>query len=428
MSPDLSRIHVELQEHPRWRRTLSVSVPPDVMRAEREKSLELLARRVRLPGFRKGKAPAAAIERQYGQTIDQETMQRVVDEAYRFALAEQGLQPISPGEVEGVEYQPGGAFAFRVSFDVRPVIPLTRLEGFVVQRSNAGVQPADVDEVLKRLREENGVWRPPDDDGAPRDGDLVTVQIVPVGGQGVAEHGVGLPWARRLRLRQDTDHRGRYQFVLGEGDAVPDLERAVRSLAPGQSGEFSVLDGSTDAGRSGSRVQLRLTLEDRRMRELPDLDDDFARSLGDFPNVAALRRKIADDLEAEAREGAEAGLRERLVDEVLQANPFDVPASLVDRYLESAGPAASGDLRAEAERLVKRALLIEEIAASKDLKPTAEEVEGRITEVADAGGVTPEQVRARLTDSDRMEALERDITERKVFRFLISQSRIVDER
>ena len=106
---------------------------------------------------------------------------------------------------------------------------------------------------------------------------------------------VGLPWAKRLRLRADTTHRGRYQFVLGEGDAVPDLERAVQSLVPGRTGEFVVAD--EDAVEPQPReLHLRVTLEDRRVRELPDLDDDFARSLGNFANLEELRAAVRADL------------------------------------------------------------------------------------------------------------------------------------
>jgi trigger factor len=391
---------------------LSFTVPPEVMRVEREKSIKLIAHKLRVPGFRKGKTPVAALERAHGRTIDQETIQRVVDEAYRSALAEHALQPISEGELDGVEHRPGGAFAFRISFDVRPVIRLARLGGFVVERPSARIEPADVDQALKRLREENGIWRPPDDDGPPRDGDLVTVQIVPIG-EAAAEHGVGLPWARRLRLRQDTDHRGRYQFVLGEGDAVPDLERAVRSLLAGQTGDFWVLDDSTDAGRSGSGIRLRLTLEDRRMRELPELDDAFARSLGDFADLADLRSRIAADLEAEAGARGEAALRDRLLEQLLDANPFDAPQSMV-------GPGR------HSEAAVKRALLIDAIAEAKALAATSDDLEAHIEEIAALGGATPIQVRDRLARSNQLLALEDDITERKVFEFLFSQSRVHD--
>jgi trigger factor len=443
------RIRVDLEEHECWRRTLSFTVPADVMRAEREKTLEQVGRRLKLPGYRKGKAPAAAVERHSGPAVGRETLERVIGETYRRALVVRDLQPITEGEIHGVDYRPGGALTFQASFEVRPVIRPARLAGFRVVRPPARVDATRVEHALRRLLEENAIWRPPDDRGKARDGDLVTVQILPLGDPPAAGQGVGLPWARRLRLKPDTDHRGRYQFVIGEGEAAPDLERAVLSLDPGESGEFTVR--SDAEGRNGEHapsatLRVRVTLEDRRMRELPDLDDAFARSLGDFPDLAALRSRILAELESEARAQADAVLRARLLDQLLSANPFDAPPSLVAQWrrsfsdnelaesstrLERAdAPGASSDGSGpgeSAEVAVKRALLIAAVAEQNGLAATRDEIEGRIREVASLGGVTPDQVRERLISSGRMKALESDITERKVFEFLIARSQVVDE-
>jgi trigger factor len=438
VSLDTSRIRVDLKEQERWRRTLSFAVPSDVMGRELDRTWAMLAKRVKLPGFRKGSAPSPAVERQYGQQVAQETIERVTREAYRAALEERSLRPISEGRIEAADYQPGRALTFRISFDVRPVIDLGQLDGLEVERPTVRVEASDVERTLRRLQEEHAVWLPPPDEGSPGAGDLVTVQIVPIGPSAESATAVGLPWAKRLRLRADTTHRGRYQFVLGEGDAVPDLERAVESLLPGQSGEFVVVDEGAEASEL-RELELRITLEDRRTRDLPELDDDFARSLGNFDDLNDLRDRVRADLEEEAAARADAVLGQRLLDQALAAHPFDAPRSLVEQYLTSLGEEKSElgpesrraglsmrELRAEAEVAVKRALLFDHVADSMGLNATEAEVDARIEEIAALGQVTPDLVRSRLAESNRLDALARDITERKVIAFLRSRSKIVE--
>jgi trigger factor len=434
-----SQLNIEVVEHPGWRRTLAVTVPDPLVRGELDRALASVAGRVKLPGFRKGKAPLAMVERQYGAPVRRETLQRVIDEAYRVALAERSIQPVSEGELESVDYQPESGLVFRISFEVRPQVELARLAGFKVQRPTMAVSAERVDGALEALREEHALWRPSDDPGAPGTGDLVTVRILGVSEAGEPEAGspedVGLPWARRLRLRAGTEHRGRYQLVLGSGDAESGLEAAIRALAPGETRDFTV-SLPDDAGVATDR-RLRITLEDRQIKDLPELDDAFARSLGDFEDVAALRAKLEGDLREEAADRAETVLRARLLDLVVEANPFEVPASMVDKYVESllgdaAGEAAAAPIREgmrpQAERAVKRLLVLDRIAELHGLGATDAELDARVAEIAARGQVTAGLVRDQLVRTGRLERLASDITNTKVFDLLKRRSEIVDEK
>jgi trigger factor len=174
------------------------------------------------------------------------------------------------------------------------------------------------------------------------------------------------------------------------------------------------------------------------MRELPELDDAFARSLGDFRGVEDLKRRVRQDLEEEAREAADALLRSRLLDAVLEANPFEVPRSLVERQIDAvlgdtraADPdtvaRARAELAGEAEAAVKRRLLVERIADSEGLSATPDEVKARVEAIAQVGGVTTDQVWTRLHRTNRMEALVQDVTEGKVAAFLTARTEIVEK-
>jgi trigger factor len=137
---------------------VTVTVPADRVKRTRVSVTEQIARNARLPGFRKGKLPTTLIERQFGPSIDQETVDRTIQEAYREALESQGLNPISQGRVEKVEYERGSDLSFEVDLEVRPEIELSRTSGFQVTRPTTELGDDDVDSVLERLREERGSW------------------------------------------------------------------------------------------------------------------------------------------------------------------------------------------------------------------------------------------------------------------------------
>ena len=423
MTISSAQLQIDVQERERWRRTLSVTVPAELVRQERDRTIKRLAGKLRLPGFRKGKVPTSVVEKQYGSTLQQETLDRVIGEAYRTALTERALEPISQAEVENVEYKPEEDLTFRISFDVRPDIQIDRIGGYRVTRPRVPVAEAEVDQVLNRLRDQAGVWQPASDPGPALDGDLVTVRITRLGDDGQPEgEGQG------------------YQLIVGDGDAIPDVERAIQTLDPGTGNDFTVRfpDDFPNAERRGEEQRLRIHVVDRRTKELPALDDAFARSVGEFESVDALRARIRADLEEEAASHADSVATVRLLDAILEANPFEVPRSMVERYIDSVlGDTSKADpaeveatrqqIRGDAELGVKRMILISRVADMQGLHATREDLSARIAEMAERSGTTPAQVRAQLEKAERLDSLERELTDRKVFAFLREQSEIRDE-
>ncbi len=421
MTLDVARLKIDLTEGEAWRRTLAVTVPADIVKTERQKIAKTLASRVRLPGFRAGRIPASVMEKRFGAALNQEMVDRLVGDAYREVLRLRELSPISEGEVEELDYQPDQDLSFTISFDVSPEIEFARLGGFAVQRPRADVKDADVDQVLQRLRDQNGAWAPVEE-GHPVAGDLVSVSVT------------------RLTDEGDDDEEPRpYDLVLGEGDAIPDVESAIYTLPVGEEGEFDVTfpDDFPNEERRGQSERLRILLRERKERQLPDLDDAFARSLGDFDGLDALKARVREDLEKEAAEQAEGTVRGQLLNAVVEANPFDVPATMVDRYLDSvlgntegADPQRLAEAREqlgpEARRAVQRILVVERIAEQQSLTASEDDIDDRVEEIAEKNDSNPSEIYARLQKSGRLEQLEREITERKVFEFLKEQSTITD--
>jgi trigger factor len=360
------------------------------------------------------------VEKQLGRAVDQEVLDKVIGEAYRAALRTQSLEPISEGQVEDVQYEARQELTFSISFDVQPVIDLERLGGFSVSQPKIEVVQEDMDRVLERLRDQAGAWKPLES-GAAEDGNLVTLDI------------------QRLEDGEPAGEGRPYEIVLGDGEAIPEVEDAIRTLAVGETGDFTVTfpDDFPDEDRRGEKQHLRISLESRKEKELPELTDEFASSLGDFDDLDSLKARIREDLEREASDQAESVVRGQLVENLIEANPFQAPRSMAERYMDSIlGDTSKLDpemlaqtresLRPEAEKAVKRILVIDRVAELQSLKATEDEVDDRVQEIAEKNDQQPAQVYAALQKAGNLEALEREITEKKVFEFLKSQSTITE--
>ncbi|HET9985535.1 MAG TPA: trigger factor [Longimicrobiales bacterium] len=424
MNDTQSDLTITIDSPKTWARRLKIRVPADRVARQRAEITRKLAGRIRMPGFRQGKVPSQVVERTYGPAIEQETLERAVGDAYREALETQGLQPITQGAVENVDYQPGSDLTFDVVFEVRPEIELNRLGGFQVRAEKAAVAEEEVDRVLDRLREEHAIWEPAGEEH-PSNGDMASVEITALGEGGEPEEGA--------KPRP-------YQIILGKGEARPEVEEAIRSLKPGEETDFS-LEIQHEAGEHGAAEahthehRARVKLLAVKHPRLPELNDEFASQLGDFESMAVLRDRIRSDLEREAETEAEAGLRRQLIDQVIDANPFEVPDAMVDNYLDRLFRIKDEKEREQlrevrenarpgAERAIRRMLVIERVAELEGLSATPAELDARVDEMAARTGRSPQEVRKQLQKSEQLHALEDEITEEKVFGYLKSLSEV----
>jgi len=422
MAIEASSLTIDLQEGERWRRTLNITVPAQSLTRERTRIAKSLATRINLPGFRSGRVPEAVVEKRFGQALNQELLDKVMSDAYREALKDRDLKPISEAEVQEVDWQPEQDLVFAISFDVEPEFEIARTSGFEVTRPAAQVADDEVAKVLGRLQEQNGAWVPAEE-GAAEKGDMVAVTVT------------------RMTDGEPDGEPQDYDLVIGDGDAIPGVEEALQTLAPGEDGTFTVAfpEDFPNEERRGEEEVLNIRLRERKVRDLPELDDAFASSVGDFETLDELRSRIRDDLEKESEQQAEAAVRGQLLDAILDANPFEVPGSMVDRYLESiigGGPEANEEamaqakeqLRGEGERAVRRILVLEHLGDAHDLKATDDEVDDRVEEIAEANDADVSRVYAQLQKAGRLEQIEREITERKIFDHLKEQSTIKDAK
>jgi trigger factor len=410
-------LKVDIQSPAEWARRLKITVPADQVASERRVVAAQIAKRVKLPGFRKGKVPASVLEKQYGPSIEQQTVERVINSAYRAALKEEGFAPISEASVENLSYEPGSELSFDVEFEVRPEVELSRLGGFTVRAPSSEVADEDVERVIERLREQNASWHARE--GSPSEGDRARVEITPLEAEGAG-----------------PSEPREYEVVLGAGEILESIEEAIRTLETGGEGDFTVSLPEGSEGEEEHRLHLKLLSAERP--ELPAADDEFARGLGDFESLDGLRERIRSDLQVEASRESDREVRRQLMQQILESNPFEVPPSLVEQYLDSllqapdnADPEelaqAKEQARPAAEYGVRRMLVIERVAELEGLHATQEDMEGRIQEIAEENGVDAARVRQELARSGRVQAMASDLTEKRVFDYLKSLSTILTE-
>ena len=412
----MSELQVEMHNHGSWGRHLTITVPADRLEAERHNAAKRLASKVRLPGFRKGKVPAQVLEKKFGGAVEQEMLEKVMGAAYREVIAREGLQPISQAAIENVDYKPGQDLKFDVHFEVRPEIELNRLGGFTARRPPIVVGDEQVEQVIQRLREEHATWQPIEANQALVNGDMAVVEITSLEGA-------------------NANQPRRYQVLLGQEQVRREIEDQIRTLAPGEQGEFTVdlPEGEDETSLKPHRI--RINLIEAKRPEYPELNEEFVRGLGDFDSAETLRARIREDLEKEAVAEAERAVRQDLISQIVEANPFDVPDTMVNQYLDQMIRPRKGEDPARmeefkqaaypgAQQALRRMLVLDRVAELEGLRATPNEVEQRVEEIASRIGKSGHELRTQFQKSGRLGELEEQITEEKVFDYLKSLSTI----
>lgn len=412
----MSQITVEKTAEDAASKSLKVTVPVERVQAAEKKAIHYYAQRARLPGFRKGKAPEAVVRKRFTDAIRQTVLEEVLRESWETARTTESLEPIAEPSVRNLRFEEGSPIEFEILVEVRPEITLERTEGFRLTRTPPQVTDAAVDEQLQSMREQKAAWLPVEGE-RPAPGHLVQVEVTPI------EDGKAAPTQT-------------YPLVLGEGRAVPDLEERIMTLAPGEEVEADIRfpDDHPDTARRGQTRRVRIKLLEVKRKELPALDDAFAREAGEFETLEALRAAVRQDLERDASREADARLRDDLIHQLAEANAVPAPESLVHRVMHGYASAYGipdeqvhafeGQFHSIAESHVRRDLILGAVVRAQGLAATEGDIDARIAEMAAARGVESGQVYAQLQKANRLAELERAITEEKAFAWLLSKSTV----
>ena len=397
-------------------RHIKVSIPVEAVRDAEQKAARRYASTVKLPGFRPGKAPPTVVRKKFGEAIRQEAVETLVREAYQEFIEKESIKVAAQPHVHDLKFEEGKPLTFELHLEVRPTIDLARTSGFRIGRPPVTVTDEQVDQQLEQIRDEKASWTPVAEKPLP--GDMVNVQIAT---------GDSPP----------TEEAKTYPLVLGAGQAIPGIEELVMEAAPGETVERPVKwpEDFPDEEQRGKTKKVRITVNEVKRKSAPALDDAFAREVGDFDSLAALRAVVRADLERQAEREAEASVRQQLIDQIISANAFDVPKSWVQQFVQNYAEAYqvpepqreqfAGEFRTMAERQIRRDLVIETIAEKEGLTASEKDLDDRIADQATKRQMNPGQIYAQLEKSGRLKEMERSITEDNVFRWLLERNDVL---
>src|SRR5213078_5000856 len=378
--------------------SLAVTVPVEQVQQAEDRATTVYQRRARLPGFRKGKAPAAIVKKHFADDIRQEALQELIRESWKVAVEQESLKPIDDPHVHNLKWDVGTPVTFEFHVEVKPDIQLGRLGNFQLKRTVRRVTDEQVAAQLNEVREQKAPWTPVAGE-KPKLKDLVHVTIA----------------AREGAQLKDPQP---YQLVLGEGRAIPEVEQQILGMLPGETVDAIVRfpDDFPEEAKRGQTRDVRITLHEVKRQHLAELNDDFAREVGDFESLDALRQAIREDLEQDAQREADARVRAGLIEQIVQANRIDAPRPLVERALaayaqaygipEERWPTFAKEFQPIAEAQVRRDLILDWIVEHQGLQATAAEVQAKIAELAVRRGLPAEQLQASLEKAKRLRDLD----------------------
>jgi trigger factor len=422
-------LKTEVERLAEGRVALTVEVDPPQVEAALQDAYRRLVRTVSLPGFRPGKAPRSIVERLLGrERLWRDAVDPLVQRSFDAAAEAQGLQPVESPQVDFEKLPDAGEpFTFKAVFTAKPDVELGDYRAIRVPREQAPVTDEDVEHALEDLRQSRARWIPAEDEPAA-EGMLVTVDVT-----GTVD---GLP------VPAENGISG----VLGEGSLRPAIEDALRGMRPGESREAEVAFPAEDSDTTlaGKTGRFTVTLVDCKRKQVPDLNDDFAREVSEgSTTVEELRAEVQKTLARVAASRADdaVGLaaRERAVDEatveippVMVERRIDASLRDLERQLERAGSSLPAyleqqgrqledlrqQMRPDAERQVKTQLVLEAIAEREGLEPTADEVRREIEDMASQYGPSAGPVRRLLQRPENMADVRGDLRLAKAARFL----------
>jgi trigger factor len=406
---------------------LEITIPGDAVSAEIEKAAGTIQKKAHLKGFRPGKAPLSIVKQNFGSDIRQEALDKLIPEFLEKAVEKEGLRVVSRPNVKDLHWHDDNEVHFKVDFEVSPTFELGDYRGLRVEYAEPTVSEADIEARLTELREAKSEFVNVDPRAA-QDGDHCLVSLESISGVD------GEP------VKQDD-----LNIEIGGKDTFEAFSNALRGAMPGDvvPAEISYPEEYAAPRLAGKTVKFNVTLKTIRLKELPELNDEFAKDLGDFQTLDELKEEIRKSLFREKEYVAQTAAKSKLVDTLVEAHDFPVPESYVDQQVQSIVEgrlqelAAQGvdvkklnlkwnDIReSQAERAtkdVRGSLLLGRIADVESIHVTEDEMDQQVQAAARNRREPVAAVRKQLTEDGTLGRIASRLRTDKVLNFLFEHA------
>jgi len=430
----------ELTDLSPTRKEIKIEIEPAQIRTAYDRVSERYAKGANVPGFRRGHAPQSVVRNRFKSEIRSEVLRELLPEAVNNAIGEHSLATIGEPDVhldntEALERLGEEPITFKVGVEVFPEVKLDKYKGLEAVRRTRPVTDTDVETMIEGLRDASASLQPVEDRGAEV-GDTVTINV----------QGKFIDAPEEEDIKADD-----VEVVLGGEGVQTEFTDNLQGAKPDDSRSFLVdyPEDFTSKGLAGKKVQYEAQVTAVRRKELPDVDDEWAKSLGDdFDSLGTLRTKIREDLEKRSASESDHRLRAEVMRKLLEAHKFEVPQSLVEQQtshrLESVvrdmigrgidprsrdvnWEGAREELKVQAEEDVRASMLLEQIADEEKISVSDDEIEAEIDAISAASRQAKEQVRAALTKDGGERSIAHRLRNRKALDLLIANASVTEE-
>ena len=421
----------EFQDVSETQKNLTIEIPSDVVDAEIDRVAKDYSKQARLPGFRPGKVPSNIIKQRFRDQIHHDVMHDLIPRAVEEALQERGIEPVTTPDIKDVSLREGEPLKFTAAIETVPPFDPGDLSTITLRQPSSTITDDAVDQTLERLRERGATHETVE--GRPiADGDTAVLDI------------------DRTDPDGKVDHHENVSVELGAAGNPPGFDQNLIGLSAGEEKAFVVHfpEDYAVADMANTDVSYKVKLKDVRRKVLPVLDDEFAKDVGDFESLAALRARVRADMEADAEHHAKQHVRNDLLKALAARVTFELPSSLVDREIDrrleefarrlieqNVDPRKAGidwgqfreAQREPAQSAVASALVLDELARRENLGVSSEDVDKEVEQFASRSGRTPAAVRAQLEKDGGLARLAAGLRREKAVDFAMSRAKMTTD-
>ena len=418
-----------------------MEIPADEVARETETLIQKYQKLARIPGFRTGHAPASIIKQRFAEGIKSDVVDALVPRFFRKEADKLGLTPVSQPQVTDLHVHDGEPLRFKASFEVMPTIRVEDYKELRADKPDTSVTDEEVEQSLKSLQEQRATFTTIE--GSPLgDGDFAQVSLdgKPKDAESAASPATPGPTG------SNPVHMDDILVEIGGKGTMPEFTENLRGAVAGDERTFDVHypQDFSDQRLAGKTFSYTVKIKGIKQKTLPELNDQFAKDLGEFADLAEVRKRIREGMEAEKKHNAEREGKDKLVAELVKRNDFEVPEALVEHQIDirldrglralAAQGMKTEDMkkmdfnrlragqRDQAVQEVKAALLLEKIAEEEKIEVADAEIDREVEALAEQSKQTPEAIRSRLTRDGALDRIRNRIRNEKTLDFLYRQS------
>lgn len=401
------------------KKKLHIQVPPEIIEKEFVAAYRALRQRVKIPGFRPGRVPMSLLERRFGRDVEADLVKRLVPEYYMKALQESGFTPVNMPEIEGIDIGRERGLTFTASVEVKPEIEDVKYEGIKLKRREIEVTEEDIKKRLELLQELNAQLAVPEEDYPIQEGDYVLVDYT------------GYKNNKPLPELTKED----FFFKVTGGVTATDLERGIMGAKKGDEVEIPIKE---------ENILFKVKIKEIKRRVLPEINDDFARDMGDYNTLEELKEYLKKQIYEEKKENLKGEYKRDIIKQLIEWNPIEAPSSLVEketqRLLKSAKEfsgkeklepeeerALKEQYRRYAEEEIKGDLLLMAIGEKENIEASEKDMEEEIEKIARRNNQDIRKVRESLEAMDRgLQGLKNKVIIDKVIDHIMEKVEWID--